>query len=122
MGEMLEISISIKSEQVVRGVGIAVEDSVGRRLFVVSPDYTHPGLLGNSTTCAKLICSLPMPLLPGLYYLTIGVTGFTGALDRINKAANITVAERDVFKTGGSSGKIKGVFFTHADWHIERND
>jgi len=123
MGEELEVSLSIHSDKAVRAVGISVEDSFGRRLFVVSTDYTNPDLLGNSTTCAKLTCSIPsLQLLSGLYYLTLGVVGFTGTLDRIERAVGISVHERDVFNTGGSSGKIKGLFFTNAQWRFERCD
>jgi lipopolysaccharide transport system ATP-binding protein len=123
MGESLEASVSFKSPRPVRGVGLAVEDSFGRRLFIVSPNYTDPGLLGSSTTCAKLICTLPnLPLLPGSYYLTINVAGFTGILDKIEQAAIITVSERDVFKTGVRLGKDKGLFFTYASWRLESAD
>ncbi len=123
MGETLQISLTIKSPQPVQGVGIAVENSFKQRLFVVSPDYTNPTLIGRSTTSASLICTVPeLPLLPGLYHLTIGVTGFTGSLDRIDQAASIVVCERDVFKTGSNLGKMKGLFFTHAEWHLESTE
>ena len=123
MGESLEISVSFKSPQAVRGVGFAVEDSFGRRLFIVSPNYTNPDLLGFSTTCAKLICTLTnLPLLPGSYYLTINVAGFSGMLDKIEQASIITVSERDVFKTGVRLGKDKGLFFTYANWRLESAD
>jgi lipopolysaccharide transport system ATP-binding protein len=120
MGETLEISLTIESPQAVQQVGIAVEDAFKQRLFVISPDFTNPTLLGRSTTSARLKCTVPvLPLLPGLYYLTIGVKGFTGRLDMIEQAASFTVSERDVFKTGCNIGKIKGLFFTHADWSLE---
>ena len=120
MGEALEISLTLKSSQPVQQVGIAVEDAFKQRLFVISPDYTNPALLGSSTKSARLICSVPvLQLLPGIYYLTIGVKGFTGRLDMIEQAASFTVSERDVFKTGCNIGKLKGLFFTHADWHME---
>ena len=123
MGETLEVSVSFKSAQPVRGVGLAIEDSFGRRLFIVSPNYTNPDLLGTSTTCGKLICSLlSLPLLPGSYYLTISVAGFIGMLDKVEQAAVITVSERDVFKTGVRLGRDKGLFFAYADWRLESTD
>lgn len=124
MGEPLEVSVSFKSDQPVRGVGLAVHDSFGRRLFIVSPNYTNPDLLGTSTRCAKLICSIPaLPLLPGSYYLAISVSGFTaGILDKVEPAAVITVVERDVFNTGVRLGRDKGLFFTYADWRLEGTD
>jgi lipopolysaccharide transport system ATP-binding protein len=123
MGETLELLVTFDSEQPIHALGVAVEDTLGRRLFVVSPRFTNPTLLGSSTKSAKLICTIPLlPLLPGLYYLTIGVTGFSGTLDKIEKAASISVSERDVFKSGGNSSKMKGVFFTHSDWRMEIYD
>ena len=120
MGESLEVSISFKSRQAVRGIGLAVEDSFGRRLFIVSPNYTNPDLLGSSTTCAKLICTIPsLPLLPGSYFLTISVAGFTTVtLDKIERAANLNVSERDVFKTGVRLGQDKGILFTFSNWRL----
>jgi hypothetical protein len=37
-------------------------------------------------------------------------------LDKIDRAALITVYERDVFKTGVRLGGDKGVLFTYANW------
>jgi lipopolysaccharide transport system ATP-binding protein len=121
MGESLEVSVSFKSPQAVRGVGISVEDSFGRRLFIASPNYTNPDLLGSSTTCAKLICNFPcLPLLPGTYYLTISVAGFiTVTLDKIERAVILNVSERDVFKTGVRLGKDKGILFTFFNWRLD---
>jgi lipopolysaccharide transport system ATP-binding protein len=123
MGETLELLVTVNSDQPIQALGVAVEDTLGRRLFVVSPRFTNPTLLGGSTKSAKLICTIPsLPLLPGLYHLTIGVTGFSGTLDKIERAASISVSERDVFKSGGNSSRMKGVFFTHADWRMENCD
>jgi lipopolysaccharide transport system ATP-binding protein len=121
MGESLDVSVSFKSPQAVRGVGLAVEDPFGRRLFIVSPNYTNPELLGASTTSGKLICTLPsLPLLPSTYYLTISVAGFTNAmLDKIERVAVINVSERDVFKTGVRLGPDKGILFTLSSWRLD---
>ena len=120
MGEELEIKVSLESSKVVRGVGLSVEDSLGRRLFIVSTNYTDPALLGDSTTCPRLICSIPgLPLLPGSYFITIIVSGLTEILDKVERAICFTVVERDVFNTGVRLGKDKGIFFSYAKWCIE---
>jgi lipopolysaccharide transport system ATP-binding protein len=121
MGQPLEISVSFKSPKPVRGVGISFEDSLGRRLFIVSPNYTNPDLLGSSTTCGKLICTLPnLPLLPNTYYLTVSAAGFTDAnLDKIERVAALNVSERDVFKTGVRLGPDKGILFALSNWRLD---
>ena len=120
MGESIEVAISFNSSESIRGVGLAVEDFFGKRLFIVAPGYTNPDLLGTSTKSAKLVCSLKhLPLLPGTYYLSVSVADFANPmLDKIERAASITVIERDVFKTGIRLGKDKGIFYIHADWRF----
>jgi len=120
MGESLEISFSIDSLHTVRSVGFAVEDYIGRRLFVASTNYTNPNLLGDSTKQAKIICSIPeLRLVPGAYNISIYISGADRMLDQIERAAGFTVIERDVFKTGVYPSKWKGVFFSPAYWRLE---
>jgi lipopolysaccharide transport system ATP-binding protein len=120
MGETLEISVSLKSGQAVRKVGIVCEDTLGRRLFVASTQYHNPTLFGDSTTCAKIICSIPdLRLVPGVYYVSIYVAGATEQLDKVEQAVSFTVIERDVFKTGTYPTQWKGLFYSPAVWRLE---
>jgi lipopolysaccharide transport system ATP-binding protein len=120
MGEKFEVSISFNSLEAVRGIGLSFEDMFGRRLFLASTNYTNPDLLGDSTRCARLVCRIPeIPFVPGNYYLTIIVAGFTKMLDKVERAASFDVVERDVFKTGIFPGKWKGLFYTRSAWRME---
>jgi lipopolysaccharide transport system ATP-binding protein len=124
MGENIEVAISFKSFEAIRGVALSVEDFYGKRLFIVAPGYTNPDLLGTSTKSARMICTLKnLPLLPGTYYLSVITASFTNPLlDKIERATSITVIERDIFKTGIKLGKDKGIFYVYADWLLESHN
>jgi lipopolysaccharide transport system ATP-binding protein len=120
MGECLEIALKVDSTHPLRNIGMAVEDTLGRRLFIASPSYHSPELLDTPISKARLVCRIPdLRLLPGLYHIEVNVSGATSMLDRVEKAASFSVVARDVFGTGRSPGKGKGVFYSHATWRFD---
>ncbi|MFC1815386.1 ABC transporter ATP-binding protein [Thermodesulfobacteriota bacterium] len=122
MGEDLEVSVCFESIKPIRSIGLSVEDNFGQRIFIVSSYYSNPDLLSDSNTSGKLVCSISdLPLLPGAYFITILVGGFTELLDKVERAIGITVVERDVFKTGVRLGKDKGLIYKIADWRLDNS-
>lgn len=119
MGEALEIRLQINNSVPIWNVGIAVEDIHGQRLFVASPVYQQPDLLSDGVRKAGVICRIPkVSLLPGVYYISVNASSKGSMIDRVDRAATLTVVERDVFNTGKAPGKGKGVFFVDATWSL----
>jgi ABC-2 type transport system ATP-binding protein/lipopolysaccharide transport system ATP-binding protein len=97
--------------------GIAIEDLTGQRLMNFSPSNQAPDLLPVRTRGGEIRCRIPrLPLLPGLYAITL-ILGRGGAdLDRIDRAVEFSVEPADVFGTGLAPEVGHGFFYQEAAW------
>ena len=60
-----------------------------------------------------------IPFTPGIYNLSISVSrGSSGRMDYVERAAQLTVIEADIYGTGHQVSGKYGVFFLNADWEI----
>src|SRR5262245_32464419 len=97
--------------------GIVVSDGMGQRLFRLLSEEACAERLPGCSRSGEIRCRVPsVPLLPGLYRLTLVVAG-AGAeqLDYVRDAATFSVAESDVFGTGKCPPPKGGAFFVRAN-------
>jgi lipopolysaccharide transport system ATP-binding protein len=121
MGGRLAVEIDYARDQEIHGlrVGLAVESALGMRVMVLSPTLHAPDLLENAGRCGTLRCEIPeIPLLPGLYHLTVIVGAADRDLDAVDQATSFTVASADVFGTGQAPGAGHGIVYQRAEWTI----
>jgi lipopolysaccharide transport system ATP-binding protein len=80
----------------------------------------HYGALDQMPTSGTLSCCVPhLPLVPGVYFITVYCLSRRVPLDWLTHAVSFTVMERDVFGTGFLLNKQQnGLIFTDATWRF----
>jgi lipopolysaccharide transport system ATP-binding protein len=119
MGANLKIVVHFESSIKVTNprFGIAIEDITGQRVVIFSPSQQAPTLFPESISQGTVICDIPsLPLLPGLYYISLIFANSVKDLDRIERAIQFSVESSDVFGTGYAPSSGHGIFYASADW------
>jgi lipopolysaccharide transport system ATP-binding protein len=121
MGEPTTIRLRIRCNRKLHRpkIGIAVTTPAGQRLFrLLTSDQgvQLPDLVGEAT----VECLIPrMPLLPGLYLLTVGLhEGMHTIIDQVEGAVSFEVIAADVFGTGAIPQGRGDLVFVPSQWHL----
>ena len=99
--------------------GIFCETQMGVRLFWLQTGL-QKGLLPDLPAAGTIECHVPrVPLIPGVYYLTVGCGTGRQQLDLVPRASKLTVHEADVFGTGRLPKPSQGMVIVDADWKTQ---
>ena len=95
---------------------LVIENDLAQRVLTVSTrDLCPEALEGGSGRWA--ICEIPdLPLLPGVYMLSVYIHKGESGGDALERVARFEVLARDVFGTGGLPPRAKGVVFARSAW------
>lgn len=97
--------------------GIFVETQMGVRVFWLQTSL-QKGSLPDLPASGVIACHVPrLPLIPGVYYLSVGCGASRVQLDFLPRASKLTVHEADVFGTGRLPKPSQGMVIVDADWN-----
>ena len=122
MGGDLKIITRFEHDEAINHMrfGISIEDRFGQRVTSFSPSQQDPMLFPASAKNGVISCNIPfIPLGPGQYGITLIIASGSDDLDRVERAATITVEPADVFETGQFFTQNHGIFFTDASWQFD---
>lgn len=98
---------------------LVFENAAGVRIFSLQ-SRRQRGALPRLPAQGTVTCQiLDLPLLPGLYNISAGCGSENKQLDRVSRACQLTVTEKDVFGTGKLPGTAGGLVVVKADWHVD---
>ena len=98
--------------------GVYFENQMGVRIFWIQTAL-QKGLLPDLPPSGSIECHIPrVPLIPGVYYLTLGCGTGRRQLDFIPSACKLIVHEMDVFGTGRLPKPEQGLVLVDADWQV----
>jgi lipopolysaccharide transport system ATP-binding protein len=98
---------------------IVVENENQQRLFGL-PSEVLPIDLSQIPTEASLICRVSrLPLVPGIYTLSIALLIDRQLVDKVNHACNLLVIEGDFYGTGKLPLTSYGPICVEFDWHYQ---
>lgn len=93
-----------------------IHDSFGQRLATLSTRITH-GTMPDITDDGSVFVHVDrFDALPGLYYLTVGISTFDGEVDLIDNALEIEVTPRDVYGTGKLPPPASAAIYVPCRW------
>jgi lipopolysaccharide transport system ATP-binding protein len=99
-------------------LGCIVETSMGERLFFLQTMLQY-GRLKSLPQKGVACCHVPeLPLSPGRYYLTIGLSSHDRQLDRLERAVVLDVQPADFYGTGNLPSPRHGRFLVRAHWRF----
>jgi lipopolysaccharide transport system ATP-binding protein len=119
-GGQVRIKIDYEHDEPIRQpyFGIIFESQMGVRLFWLQTAL-QKGLLPDLPASGSVVCHVPrLPVIPGIYYLTVGCGSGRMQLDQVFRAGKLTVHEADVFGTGRLPTPAHGMMLVDADWEI----
>ncbi|GJQ24531.1 MAG: ABC transporter ATP-binding protein [Planctomycetia bacterium] len=97
---------------------IAIETLTGEKLLLFRNDYTG-NLFDEIPIEGMLICTVPrLPLIPGIYRITICAENTQDVMDLVFHAAELQVTEGDYFGTGRVKNPKFGPFLAEHTWEI----
>jgi lipopolysaccharide transport system ATP-binding protein len=119
-GGTLTIKIHYKHTESLKNpyFGLAFETAVGAKVFFLQTRF-QKGHLPDLLPEGVITCHIPrVPLLPGMYYVSVGCGTENEQLDYIIRARQLNVVEADVFGTGLLPPSIMAMVLVDADWDI----
>ena len=119
-GGSLNIKIHYENEKPITRpyFGLFFETQMGVRIFWLQTGL-QKGLLPDMPATGSIVCRVPrLPVIPGIYYLTVGCGSGNDQMDLIHKAVKLTVQEADVFGTGKLPKPTQGMVLVDADWEV----
>jgi lipopolysaccharide transport system ATP-binding protein len=119
-GGRVRIKIHYEHDEPIRQpyFGIIFESQMGVRLFWLQTAL-QKGLLPDLPASGTVVCNVPrLPIIPGVYYLTVGCGSGKIQLDQVARAGKLTVHEADVFGTGRLPTPAHGMMLVDADWEV----
>jgi lipopolysaccharide transport system ATP-binding protein len=101
-------------------LGIHFENEMGLRTLTVGSRWLI-GSFDLEPGVHRVRCRVPeLALVPGRYYLSVGLTADGKQLDWLERVTQIEVARYDVYGTGDLPQTFEGYFLTDAEWKIEQ--
>jgi lipopolysaccharide transport system ATP-binding protein len=120
MGEGLRFALRIRCRRALRRpqIHIAISNQSGQRLFRLNTTDQDVWFDGMQGLC-EVVCEAPdVPLLPGVYLTTIGVSDLEGPQDLIEGATSFEVLPADVFGTGRIPKGPGDLIYVGSSWSI----
>lgn len=101
------------------GLGIGIDDSLGRRILTLHTTYAPrpewpPIVTGRFTLRCRLEA---LNLAPGDYRLKLSLENRLGSVDVVDPALTFTVLPSDFYNNGGKFGR--GLILCRHDWQLE---
>jgi lipopolysaccharide transport system ATP-binding protein len=98
--------------------GVQVEAITGEKLFFLQSRIQH-GMVSELPRAGRVRCRVPsLPLVPGIYCLTINCTTNEGRVDLLERVATFTVEAADFFGTGDLPAAASGKVLVRARWEL----
>jgi lipopolysaccharide transport system ATP-binding protein len=98
--------------------GLRFETIMGTKIIFLQTRF-QKGHLPNLPSEGVITCHIPrIPLLPGIYYVSLGCGSANKQLDFITRARQLQVVEADVFGTGLLPPSTQAMVLLDADWII----
>jgi len=121
--ERLDFALRLQLSQPLRqcSLGIHFEDEIGTRIFAAHTRW-QLHLIDLAAGDHEVRCIIPsLPLVPGRYYVSIGVSAEGQQVDWLERACAIEVARTDVYGTGELPQTGQGYFLSRAEWMVDSN-
>jgi lipopolysaccharide transport system ATP-binding protein len=119
-GETLRIHIHYKHSDILKNpyFGLLFETLMGVKVFWVQT-MLQKGPLPDLKVSGIIECNIPrLPLLAGVYYVTVGCGSQSKQLDYIERGCQLQVTDADVFGTGRQPSHNKTLVFVDAEWEV----
>jgi len=101
--------------------GVGFDDSLGQRVFNVAT-YLSPRNLPPLREKATILCQIPaIPLVPGLYTLSLSAGIVREHLDSLPNAITLEVVPRDFYGNGRNPTADLGRILVQSNWELERD-
>src|SRR5262249_55700648 len=120
MGGDVQVEFAFASSRVMHGlhVGVGIDDTHGKRLLTfttaIQPSEQVPKSADSGVATIHI---LNLPLTPGRYFLSPGLTS-SAVSDLIDQALAFDVLPRDVFGSGKIPNASQGCFFHPASFRV----
>ncbi|NJN67997.1 MAG: ABC transporter ATP-binding protein [Chloroflexaceae bacterium] len=121
MGGNLKIITSFKRDRPITNMrfGVSIENYMGQRVAVFSPTINATDLLRGSPQQGEITCDIPrLPLIPGMYFISLIIGIGSRDIDRVDQAVQFHVETADVFGSGFTFLQRHGVFYETATWQV----
>ncbi len=124
MGEKLFVRVHLEGLSAAKGasVSLIVKDGSDRWLCDLNTAMSCSGIKEPRSWSEVATLEIDrIPFVPGRYPLAISVAtvGATGRLDYVERAAVLEVTDADVYGSGFSLSRSKGVLYLEGSWSIE---
>lgn len=124
IGEKLYVRVHVDGMSETRGttIGLIIKDEQDRWICDINTIMSCAGI--KQPRSVREIATLEidrLPLVPGRYpvALSISTGGANGRRDFIDCAAHLEVTDSDIYGSGASLGRSKGVTYLEGRWRIE---
>jgi lipopolysaccharide transport system ATP-binding protein len=121
MGDGFNVLLRFTCSERISGLvfGIVVSDSMGNRVFRVQTDEACGSELPPWEGEGEIRCHIAeLPLVAGVYQVSLGMSSRGENLDHITDVASFNVAEADVFGSGKAPTRFGGPVFVRSDWRM----
>ena len=125
MGQGMTVAIDVEDIADCRDavIGAIFKSDGGQRVAGISTAMTGVRVESPRSPREQAVLRIPqVPFLPGRYWLDVSITrGRSGRIDYVDRAAQFTVVEGDVYGTGYHLSADYGVVYLQGSWEIRRN-
>lgn len=121
VGEACVIEVECEARETLANpsIGVVIQDRLGQNLIRLTMRETH-GEAPAMNEGGKVTLEIPsLPLLPGSYYLQIGLVSSGRLVDLAENALLFEVQERAVYPTAKLPARGRAVVFTPCEWKLE---
>jgi lipopolysaccharide transport system ATP-binding protein len=120
MGEDFCIELTFKTEQSLRSPGFSVRLSNDLKADLVAwrTSETHGEMPAAEEGGGVLLKIEGLTLLPGTYFLSIGLTDSTEVLDVVEDVLNFQITPQSVYPTGKIPTKNRAIIYTPCSWDV----
>ena len=124
MGDKMFVRIEVDGMSAARGatISVIVKDAQDRWLGDLNTLMSCSGIKEPRSWSEVATLELErVPFIPGRYHLAISVAypDSRGRIDFVDRAAVLEVTEADVYGSGFSMGRSRGVLYLEGSWSIE---
>lgn len=124
MGEKMFARVHLEGFSAAKGatVSLIVKDGNDRWLCDLNTAMSCSGIKEPRSWSEVATLELDrIPFVPGRYSLaiSIAIVGAKGRLDYIDRAAVLEITDADVYRSGFSLSRSKGVMYLEGSWSIE---
>jgi lipopolysaccharide transport system ATP-binding protein len=115
----IEIDCEVREPLANPSVGVVIQDRIGQNLIRLTMRETH-GEAPAMREGGRITLEIPsLPLLPGSYYLQIGLVSSGRLVDLAENALLFDVHERAVYPTGKLPARGRAVVYAPCEWKLE---